>query len=347
MHIEDIPGWLDDDVTQAWPAFVAGCRTLRNKPEWRSACAAASSVNASSRWAVRKFLADHFQAWRVRNSDGSTQGLITGYYEPVLEGSRVPTSRFTVPLHAPPDDLLVIEMGDLLPELKDAQARGARLRARTGTTPEGKAAVLPYYTRAELQADPRPLAGKALVYLADPVEAFFAQVQGSVRVRLDDGTQLRLGYADTNGHPYKSIGRVLIDRGELRSDEASMQGIQAWARSHPQQLPELLAQNPGYVFFREMPDFGDGPTGSLGVALTAERSIAVDPKFIPLGAPVFVVTTQPNSDKPLRRLTMAQDTGSAIRGAVRADVYWGSGAQAGESAGRMKQRGELFVLLPR
>jgi membrane-bound lytic murein transglycosylase A len=347
MRIEDIPGWADDDVTQAWPAFLAGCKTLRNRPEWRSVCDATSGVNTSSRWVVRKFFADHFQAWRVRNADGSTHGLITGYYEPVHDGSRTPGARFTAPLYAPPDDLLSIEMGDLLPELKEAQARGARLRGRVGTTPEGKRAVLPYYTRAELQADPAPLRGKALLYLADPIEAFFAQVQGSLRVRLEDGTQLRLGYADTNGHPYKSIGRVLIDRGELKTDEASMQGIQAWAKAHPRQLPELLAQNPGFVFFRELPDSDDGPLGSLGIALTAERSIAIDPKFVPMGAPVFVATTEPMTEKPLRRLMLAQDTGTAIRGAVRADVYWGSGARAGEIAGRMKQRGEMFVLLPK
>ena len=213
--------------------------------------------------------------------------------------------------------------------------------------PDGRRAVLPYYTRGELAANPAPLQGKALVYLADPIEAFFAQVQGSARITLEDGRQMRLGFADSNGHPYKSIGRALIDRGELRADAASMQGIQAWARAHPQQLPELLAQNPSYVFFRELPDTGAGPTGSLGVALTPERSIAVDPKFIPMGAPVFIATTEPLSDKPWRHLVLAQDTGSAIRGAVRADVFWGSGARAGETAGRMKQTGEMFVLLPK
>ena len=182
--------------------------------------------------------------------------------------------------------------------------------------------------------------------MADPIELFFLQVQGSGRVELPDGRRVRVGYAEQNGHPYQSIGRWLVEKGELKLEQASMQGIQAWARANPKRLNELLNANPSFVFFRELPDSGGGPLGALGVPLTAGRSIAVDPRAIPLGAPVFLSTTQPLSEQPLQRLVMAQDTGGAIKGAVRADFFWGFGAEAGAQAGRMRQKGEMWALLP-
>ena len=201
--------------------------------------------------------------------------------------------------------------------------------------------VVPYWSRADLEADPARLAGKALVYVADPVEAFFLEIQGSGRIELADGAVLRLNYADQNGHPYKSIGRVLIDRGELTPERSSMQAIRAWAQAHPDKTRALLDENPSYVFFREVaaPAPGsldariDGPQGALGVPLLAERTIAVDPRAIPLGAPVYLATTMPNSPIPLERLVLAQDTGGAIRGVVRADFFWGFGPRAGQYAG--------------
>ena len=193
------------------------------------------------------------------------------------------------------------------------------------------------------------MAGKELLWVNDPIEAFFLEVQGSGRVELDSGETIRVNYADQNGHPYQSIGRWLIDHGEIKADQASMQGIKAWARANPARLKELLGQNPSYVFFREQA-VGDpalGPLGAQGVALTPERSIAIDPAFIPLGAPVFMATTFPNSDQPLERLVVAQDTGGAIRGPVRADYFWGFGADAGALAGRMRQSLKMWVLLPK
>jgi len=189
--------------------------------------------------------------------------------------------------------------------------------------------------------------GKEIVYVDDAVEAFFLQIQGSGRVRLESGEELRIGYADQNGHPYQSIGRYLVEQGELKLGEASLQGIQAWARANPGRVVELLNQNPSYVFFRELPPADTGPIGSLGVPLTAERSLAVDPRFVPLGAPVYLATTRPNSELPLERLMIAQDTGGAIRGPVRADFFWGTGEDAGLLAGRMRQQGRMWVLLPR
>jgi membrane-bound lytic murein transglycosylase A len=230
-------------------------------------------------------------------------------------------------------------LASVYPELK-----GMRLRGRLVGNK-----VVPYPTRAELVRT-HTLAGKELLWVDDPIEAFFLQVQGSGRVRLADSNEtVRLAYADQNGQPYKSIGRYLVDKGELTLDQASAQNIKAWFLAHPSRQQELLNANPSYVFFREekLTDPNQGPKGSLGVPLTPLRSIAVDARFIPLGVPVFLSTTQPGSDAPLDRLVMAQDTGGAIRNPVRADYFWGFGAQAGEQAGRMKQRGRLWILLPK
>jgi membrane-bound lytic murein transglycosylase A len=281
----------------------------------------------------------------VAAEDGHDAGLVTGYYEPLLKGSRQPTAEFAVPLYGVPDDLLVVELADLYPELKDKRVRGRV---------EGNK-VVPYWPRADIERGAAPLAGKALVYVADPVEAFYLEIQGSGRIELPDGSVLRLNYANQNGHPYRSIGRVLIDRGDLPLERASMQGIAAWARANPDKLRPLLDANPSYVFFREAPapqpgtlDAAiDGPTGSLGVPLAAQRTIAVDARALPLGAPVFLATTMPLSTTPLTRLVMAQDTGGAIRGAVRADFFWGFGPSAGREAGRMRQEGRLWLLWPK
>jgi membrane-bound lytic murein transglycosylase A len=345
----ELPGWSTDRVQEAWPAFRVGCEALvaraRTQPLWQAPCAAGETVDAQDASSVRRFFEENFTPYRIGASDGSEQGLVTGYYEPLLEGSRMQSARYAAPLYAPPDDLLIVELADLYPELK-----GKRVRARL----DGRR-VVPYWPRADIDAGRADTNGKALVYVSDPVDAFFLQIQGSGRVALDDGSVIRVGYADQNGQPFRSVARVLIDRGELTLGEASMQGIRAWGRAHPDQLPALLDENPSYVFFREVPPPApgsreaaiDGPIGSLGVPLAAGRSIAVDPRAIPLGAPVFLATTQPLSDIPLQRLVMAQDTGGAIRGPIRADFFWGFGDEAGQQAGRMRQQGAEWLLWPK
>lgn len=335
-RFEDIDGWTQDDPSAAWPAFVASCSALKARAEWQSVCAEAERVPAGST-NVRAFFETHFMPYRLTNPDDSTNGLVTGYYEPLLHGSRARRGEYRYPLYAPPDDLLVIDLVSVAPETKNMRLRG-RIEGRK---------VVPYYNRAEIEQGAAPLKGKEIVWVNDPVEAFFLQIQGSGRVQLEDGGMVRVGYADQNGHPYQSIGRVLIERGELKLHQASMQGIQQWARDNPRKLPELLNQNPSYVFFRELPHRDGGPLGALGVPLTPQRSIAIDPRYVPLGAPVFLATTEPNSSVPLKRLMLAQDTGGAIRGPVRADFFWGFGPAAGAQAGRMRQQGEMWVLLPR
>jgi membrane-bound lytic murein transglycosylase A len=268
---------------------------------------------------------------------GSNTGMITGYYAPILKGSRTKSAKYPFPLYKQPNDLITVDLSALFPELKFKRVRGKLDGNR----------LVPYLTRAEIEADTPPLAGNELVWVDDAIDAFFLQIQGSGLIQLDTGEQMHVGYADQNGHAYNSIGKVLIQRGEMTASQASMQGIKDWARKNVSKLQELLNSNPSYVFFRELPGNLPGPLGALGVPLTAERSVAVDPKYIPLGAPLFLATTYPNSNKPLNRLMMAQDTGGAIKDGVRADFYWGSGNYAGKMAGAMKQAGQIWVLLPK
>ena len=337
VSFRDLPNWQQDDLSQAWPALLHSCRVLRNQALWDAVCKAAAQIGTPDANTARAFFERHFTPHQVFQNDGSAEGLVTGYYEPLLRGSRTPTEKYRYPLYGPPDDLLVVDLSALYPELRNLRLRG-RLDGRR---------VVPYYDRAEIEMGLASLKGRELLWVDDPVELFFLQIQGSGRVRLETGEIVRVGYADQNGHPYRSIGKWLVDNGELPLERASMQGIKEWGRRNPQRLTELFNVNPSYVFFRELPNDLPGPLGALGVPLTAERSIAVDPTAIPLGAPVWLATTRPNSTVPLERLVLAQDTGGAIRGNVRADFFWGFGDEAGQMAGAMRQRGRMWVLLPR
>jgi membrane-bound lytic murein transglycosylase A len=207
--------------------------------------------------------------------------------------------------------------------------------------------VVPYLARGDIDAETAPLKGLELAWVDDPIDLFFLHIQGSGQVELETGERIRVGYAEQNGHPYRSLGRELIDRGEIAPERASMQGIKDWARRNPRKLQEFLNANPSYVFFRELAPDLPGPLGSLGVPLTPERSIAVDARVVTLGAPVYLATTWPNTSEPLNRLMVAQDTGGAIAGGVRADFFWGFGEAAGAQAGRMRQPGRMWVLLPK
>ena len=335
----DLPGWQDDDVLATWGPFLESCKSLQRQALWKETCTAAKALPAADTadaTRLRAFFESRLSPWQAANPDDSREGLVTGYYEPLLKGARSRTAVARYPLYAVPDDLLTIELGDVYPELKHMRLRG-RLEGNK---------VVPYWSRADLDKRSAQLANKVLLWVNDPIEAFFLQIQGSGRVELPDGGLVRVNYADQNGHPYHSIGRWLIDKGELTSDQASMEGIRSWALAHPERLEEMLDTNPSYVFFRILAKGDGGPPGALGLPLTPERSIAVDPKHIPLGAPVFLATTWPQSAKPLNRLMFAQDTGGAIRGVVRADFFWGFGNDAGAQAGRMKQKGRMWVLMP-
>lgn len=339
---DEIDGFQRDNLSLAWPAWMQSCSTLVNKAVWQSACNAASQLNSQevgkpTSDAIQTYFKQYFSVYKATNVDGTDSGLITGYYQPLLKGSRTKSAQYPNPLYAKPDDLITVELDSLFPELKYKRVRGRLVGNK----------LVPYYNRAEIETDASPMQGRELIYIDDIIDVFFLQIQGSGLVQLENGEQVHVGYADQNGYAYNSIGRLLIERGELTLAQASMQGIKNWARNNLNKLRDLLNSNPSYVFFRELPAGLPGPLGALGVPILSERSVAIDPKFVPLGAPVFLSTTEPNSIKPLKRLMMAQDTGGAIKGGVRADFFWGAGADAGAKAGAMKQAGKIWVLLPK
>ena len=343
---EDIEGYTEDDINVAWPAWLQSCSALKNitqnnQQPWLAACNAAGALSKSnkqpSKQEVQAYFVEFFNVYSTSNADDTNTGLITGYYQPLLKGSRNKSSQYPHPLYKQPADLITVDLGETYPELKNKRVRG-KIKGNK---------LVPYPTRAEIETATSPLAGNELVWIDDQVEGFFLQVQGSGIVQLDNGQTMQVGYSDQNGQAYNSIGRVLIERGELTKDQAGMQGIKDWARNNPQKLRDLMNTNPSYVFFRELPAGLSGPLGALGVPLTAERSVAIDPRYVPLGAPVFLSTTLPNSNKPLKKFMLAQDTGGAIKGGVRADYFWGAGETAGKQAGSMKQQGKIWVLLPK
>ena len=342
---EDVDGINQANLMTAWPAWMQSCSTLINKPQWQKVCGAANDLNnqvangakKTSAEAVQAYFKQYFSVYKTTNIDGTDNGLITGYYEPLLKGSRTKSAKYAYPLYVQPQDLVTVELDSIFPELKYKRVRGRLVGNK----------LVPYYNRAEIEADASPLQGRELIYIDDIIDVFFLQIQGSGLVQLDSGEQVHVGYADQNGQSYNSIGRILIQRGELTASNASMQGIKNWARNNLTKLRELLNNNPSYVFFRELPPGLPGPLGALGVPILGERSVAIDPKFVPLGAPLFLATTEPNSSKPLKRMVIAQDTGGAIRGGVRADFFWGAGFEAGAKAGAMKQPGKVWVFLPK
>lgn len=317
----ELPGWGQDRALEWWPALLRGCE--RPMPGWTAVCAQARQLQPGGDWDAMVWLMKTLQPYRVETPDGQREGIITGYYEPQLEARRQSQGDFRVPLLSPPLDL--------------AQRKPYDTRQQIDRQLEGNA----------------PLARLSLAWVQDPLDALVMQIQGSGRLRITerDGASrwVRLSFAGHNEQPYRSMGQWLIAQGELRPTEASWPGIKDWARRNPQRLREAMWANPRYVFFREepLPDLAVGPRGGQGVPLTPGRSIAVDKASIPFGTPVWLDTTEPLSTTPLRRLVMAQDTGAAIVGGVRADYFWGWGDQAEAQAGRMKQPLRLWVLWPR
>ena len=361
---EDLPGWGEDSLAEALPALRRSCAALARQPgdrplggardgrvagtagDWRTPCAALRALQAvvlpdaaDVDTEIRAFFETHFRPWGVSNR-GDRVGLFTGYYEPTLEGSRRRSERYRVPLYVRPPELVTVNLGEFREDLEGRRVAG-RLEGRR---------LVPFHDRAAIDAGGLAGRGLELLWVDDPVDAFFLHIQGSGRIELDDGGHLRVGYAAQNGHPYFAIGRELMDRGALTPEEVSMQSIRRWLEEHPEEAGDVLHRNPSYVFFRELGE--EGPVGSQGVVLTPGRSLAVDRSFVPLGVPVWLdgsapLVGRPETDTILQRLLVAQDTGGAIRGPVRGDVFWGPGDEAADVAGRMKHPGRIWLLLPR
>jgi len=349
-----LEGWSEDDQGAALEAFRRSCRRIAGLPDdramgrtmggiardWKPACAAAAEPAAANQ--PRAFFEHQFVPYEVRAGE-KAEGLFTGYYEPELEAALAPDAGHGVPLRGRPVDLVTADLG----EFRDAW-KGERI---VGRVAEGR--LVPYHDRKAINAG--ALDGKApvLAWVADPADAFFLEVQGSGRLSFADGSKRRLGYEVANGRAYVAIGRVLLDEGVLEKGKVSMQAIRAWLAANPARAQEVMERNPSYVFFdwRDKGDAENGPIGAEGVALSAGRSLAVDRKLLPFGAPLFLVTQVPMGPtgalQPFRRLMIAQDTGGAITGAIRGDIFFGTGDEAGAIAGGMSSPGRYFLLLPK
>lgn len=347
----DLPGWAADAQNEAWPALRLSCeRLMKRKPDtdlgiggtaanWTGVCAEALALEAPDAATARAFIEDRFTPVQATNK-GEAEGLITGYYEPELLGAVAPGENFTTPLYRRPADLVQVDLGDFREELK-----GQRI---AGRVQDGR--LKPFDDRAGIVGGALSGKGLELAWVASPVDAFFLEIQGSGRVRMANGTIMRVGFDGQNGHPYVALGKLMLQDGLLERGRVSMQSIKAWLNAHPEQAQALMNRNPSYVFFRDLGP-GPGPLGAQGVALTPGRSLAVDRKFYPLGLPIWLDTTLPpaaegQAPPPFQRLMVAQDTGGAIRGPVRGDVFFGPGSEAERLAGAMKQPGRWWILLP-
>jgi peptidoglycan lytic transglycosylase A len=350
----DLPGWQEDAVEEAVPALLRSCERIAPLPDdapvddepfagkagdWRKACAAAEKLPPADRAAARRFFESRFRPWDARNNRNPF-GLFTGYYEALLQGSRKRGGKYTVPIYMRPPELVMVDLGRFREDFEGKRIAGKVVNGD----------LVPYPDRRQIEAG--ALAGRKLeiVWVDDPIDAFFLHVQGSGRVRLAEGGELRIGYAAQNGHPYTAVARKLVERGAFPLEKASMQAIRTWLKAHPDQLRSVLDEDASFIFFQEIK--GDGPLGAEGVPLTPERSLAVDLKYLPLGVPLWLVCGAPSPnesepDRKLERLMIAQDTGGAIRGPVRGDFFWGSGDDAEAIAGRMKHRGRYWLLLPK
>ncbi len=355
----DMPGWSADRHAESIPALLVTCDRLAQMPEgtrlgegdspvmraagtagqWRDLCAAAKALPAGNHAAARAFYEQYFTPIRLTAGTQQT-GLLTGYFEPELRGARRQSAAYPFPLYRRPANLQAAAPGTLTDEAGRALSAGRVDR-------NGR--LTPYPTRREIEDGALRGQNLELLYVSSAPEAFMLQIQGSGRVRLDDGSVVRVGYAGSNGRPYVAIGRMLIERGEIPRAEISMQTIRAWLERHPEQGRALMLENPTFIFFREMSDLAEnlGALGALGVPLTPGRSLAVDKGYMPLGVPVFVATTDPIDGAPWQRVLQAQDTGSAIRGVVRGDIFYGWGNDAATRAGRMRNQGSITVLVPR
>jgi membrane-bound lytic murein transglycosylase A len=358
INFTQLEGWRNGNYEPALQAFRRSCAALLNRAadaslggagyagtvvDWEPACRQAAATQPSTADGVRAFFEAAFVPYRIVQADA--KGLFTGYYEPELSGSRIRHGPYQTPLYGVPPDLVRNDMGIF----RDTMIGRMMMRMmEMGMMMR----FVPYPDRAEIERDGVP--ATPLFYVDDPVAAFFLQIQGSGRVMLDDGTWVRAAYAAQNGQPYTPIGAILLERGELTREEISAQSIRDWLIAHPQEAREVMNANASYVFFTEQP-LGDpklGAIGAEGVPLTPEASLAVDRSVHALGVPIWLEGEAPDPDpakpdRPLNSLVIAQDTGGAIKGVVRGDLYWGYGAAAGAIAGRMKHQGRMSVLLPR
>lgn len=354
VRYSSLPGWKHDDMSPALTAWQESCKVYLKMSgkskignarvpltvtQVQPACRAAMTIQKVNPRIARNYFEKWFYPVAIHAGD-SREGLFTGYYEPKIQAKTKPDAEFNVPLYRVPDDLVVVNLGKIDPALSGKKFRGKYVKGQ----------LRPYHSRAEINKGALANKNYELLWTNDHVDHFFLQVQGSGVAELEDGRNVRVAYAEQNGAPYTSIGKVLIDKGELEREEVTMQAIREWLEDNPHQQKSVLEKNESFVFFRLIGE--DGPVGALTATLTPQRSLAVDRRYIPLGLPVFlainVPTVQdPNQTRPFKQLMVAQDTGGAIKGPIRGDVFWGSGDHAELIAGYQKSRGSYWLLLPR
>ena len=328
VSFTEIEGFYKDDLNHALEVFKKDCKKSKKNELFTEVC-----EKAESEIDGKKFFTLYFQPYKLLDENSSDEGLITGYYEPLLYGSLKKTSRYKYPLYKTPKDMYIVDFTSIYPDLKTYKLRGKLVGNK----------VLPYDSREEIENNPSKEL-EPIVYVDNKVDVFLLHVQGSGKVLLDTGELINVGYAEQNGRKFKGIGMYMLNKGYITKDELSAQGMKKYLDKNPSKADEVLNQNESYVFFQKS---NQGATGSLGTPLTAKRNIAVDRSVIPLGMPVFLNTTNPVDKKPINQLMVAADVGGAIKGKVRADFFWGFGDSAFDYAGRMKEKGKMYVLMPK
>lgn len=323
---DNLQGFYSDDLEKALEVFKKDCQGSKRYSRFKSICQKAkTSINA------KEFFTNNFQPYKLLNNNGLDTGVITGYYEPLLYGSLTKTDKYKYPVYKTPNDMIIVDLSKVYPALKKYRLRGKIVGNR----------LVPYEARKDISKKQNL---EAICYVDSEVDLFFLQIQGSGKVQLEDGTILNIAYANQNGRRYKSVGKYMLKKGYIGNTTASLQGMKEFFKNNPEKVDEVLNHNESYVFFRNSKK---GASGSLGTQLTAKRNLAVDRKYIPLGMPVFIQTTNPVTKEQINQLMVAADTGGAIKGEIRADFFWGYGEEALKYAGKMKEKGKLYILVPK
>lgn len=321
----DLPNWEEENYISALDAFIESCQSLQTQKLYKNLCGKAMKTTNP-----KEFLQKEFKPYQITQKDGEREGLLTGYYEPHINGSLTKNEKYKYPIYGTPNDLITVDLSSIYPNLKNY-----RLRGRI----EGKKLV-PYYTRKETKS--KHLNADVICYCDSKIDRFFLEIQGSGKVHLDNNETMYIGFDNQNGHSYRAIGRYLVKIKELKAEEVSLQSIKKWLENHPERVDEVLNYNKSVVYFREKED---SASGALGLTLTPKRSIAVDKRYIPLGSMLYL--SAEHEDKKLNKVVMAQDTGGAIKGAVRADIFLGDTKEAEALAGELKAPLKLWILLPK
>ena len=325
VTFNEIEGFFEDDLDHALDVFKKDCDKSKKYDLFKDICHKAQFQSDG-----RKFFIINFLPYKLYDSKSSDEGIITGYYEPLLYGSLIKTKRYKYPVYKIPKDLIVSDD----PKLKDYKLRGKIVENK----------ILPYDTRKEIESNPNNPNYEVIAYVDDKFDLFSLQIQGSGKIQLEDGSMINIGYAQQNGWPFTGISSYMLEKGYVTRNDLSIQRIKNFFIENPSKIDEVLNTNDSYVFFRVSKE---GASGSLGSVLTAKRNLAVDREFVPLGMPVFLNTKNPITKEAINQLMVAADVGGAIKGEIRADFFWGFGSDAFEYAGRMKEKGKMYILMPK